>query len=378
MSAPQEIRLDAPIVDAPAGGGGHTVVLPGQTPEGEYILSVLLKRSYDIVHRQRCTRVEKDRKLVPGDMHYDDPMSSSLRFESDYVPIKLATDVVLNGTVYVPGGAEAYTLMAELWLGPVRKYVHVVGDRVARYNGGAEPLFTEPLPFSAMPLRYERAYGGVDIYSDPKVPCVYARNPLGRGFAVQNVPRAVDNLPLPNLEEPTDPLTPARLCAGHFMHWERQPMPCGMGWLHKTWQPRASLAGVLPADRATEQQLRAAYAELLPADQKKTYLDNPLPDIDFRFFNGASAGLALPYLAGNEPVRTINLAPEGTVDFLLPGDAPRIALDIGFGAEEKPPVLHTVMIHMDERQVDLVWRAAFAYPGPEWLPEMTKMEVSIL
>ena len=37
--------------------------------------------------------------------------------------------------------------------------------------------------------------------------------------------------------------------------------------------------------------------------------------------------------------------------------------------------MQTVMIHMDERQVDLVWRGAVPYRGPDWFPEMRKMEV---
>jgi hypothetical protein len=39
--------------------------------------------------------------------------------------------------------------------------------------------------------------------------------------------------------------------------------------------------------------------------------------------------------------------------------------------------LHTVLIRMDQRQVDLVWRGAVPYPGPEWLPEMPRMEVLV-
>jgi len=32
---------------------------------------------------------------------------------------------------------------------------------------------------------------------------------------------------------------------------------------------------------------------------------------------------------------------------------------------------------MEDRQVDLVWRGAVPYPGPDWLPKMKKMEVLI-
>jgi hypothetical protein len=255
--------------------------------------------------------------------------------------------------------------------------VRIFGDRVARFNAGREPSFTEPKPLAKVELRYERAYGGVDIYSDTKVQCAYARNPLGRGFAVTNTKRAVDNLALPNLEDPRDLLTPAKFCPGHFMYWEQQPMPAGFGWFCKAWRPRATWAGIMPADRAFEREMRATYAELLSGEDKKTYLENPLPDMDFRFFNGASSGLVMPYLAGEEDVRLTNLTPDGNLAFRLPGDKPKLGLDIGQGMQEPEVVLHTVMMRPEEGQIDLVWRGAVPYPGPDWLPSMRKMEVSI-
>jgi hypothetical protein len=228
-----------------------------------------------------------------------------------------------------------------------------------------------------MALRYEQAYGGVDIYSDPKVPCVYVRNPLGKGFAVTLEPRAAHRLALPNLEDPADLLTPERMTCGHFMYWERQPMPAGFGWWGKQWQPRGALAGVLPADKAAYQALREAYTKLVPAAVRPLFDQTGLPSMDFRFFNGASPGLALPAMTGEEQVRTWNLAPEGEVSFQLPGDRPRIALDVGFGSQEPAVVLHTVQIRMDDREVDLVWRAAAPYPGPDWLPQMSKTEILV-
>src|SRR5258708_17053813 len=78
------------------------IVLPGQTPQGEHIFGVLVKRTYDIVPGGRCTRATADKKLVPGDVHYDDPINSTVKFESDHVPFKLATDVVLDGRACAP------------------------------------------------------------------------------------------------------------------------------------------------------------------------------------------------------------------------------------------------------------------------------------
>ena len=353
------------------------IVLPGQTPQGEHIFGVLVKRTYDIVPGGGCTRAVADKKLVPGDVHYDDPMNSTVRFESDFIPFKLATDVVLNGRAYAPRGQRVNKLTASLIIGRHRKDVLVFGERVARYNGKQDPVFTDPQPFEIMDLRYERAYGGVDIYSEPKMQCVYPRNHLGRGYVVANTKRSVENLPLPNIEDPNNPLTPARLCVGDFMNWERQPMPQGFGWTMKMWRPRSSYAGVMPADRALEQELRTAYSTLLQPGQRKLYEQTRLPVMDFRFFNGASAGLVVPFLSAAERVRLLNLDAQGDTEFQLPGERPRVGLDIGQGVQEPEIILHTVMIRAEDRQVDLVWRGAVPYPGRDWLPEMKKMEVMI-
>jgi hypothetical protein len=140
---------------------------------------------------------------------------------------------------------------------------------------------------------------------------------------------------------------------------------------------RAKYAGILPADRPTEQEMRQAYAKLLPADQRAAYLKHGIRDMDFSFFQGASRGLAMPYLSGGEEVWTENLSPEGRLHFWLPPDKPRLGLDIGSGLQAPATVMHTVAIHMEERQIDIVWRCAVPYPGRDWLPQMQKMDVSI-
>lgn len=354
---------------------GEKTVLPGQSPQGEYILSVLVKRSYDIRPGAECVRAAEDEPLNAGDVFWDHPMNSSVRYESDFLPFKVGTDVVLNGSAYAPGGA-ALSCAVALQVADRRKVLAILGDRQARYTGGV-PTFTDPVAFTAMPIRYERAYGGIDVYSDVKVPYPYPRNPLGRGFVVRNARASVDGRALPNVEDPAAPLGPENLCLEEYPRWETQPMPSGFGWVPKTWYPRALLAGVMPRDREVEQEMRRAYAQLLPEDQRDMYMKNGFRDMDFRFFSGGSAGQTLPFLQGGETVATENLSPEGRLRFVLPSDRVRIGLDIGEGVQEPAVVLHTVMIRMDEGQIDLVWRGAVPYRGPDWLPEMRKMDVMV-
>jgi hypothetical protein len=350
------------------------MVLPGQAPDGTYILSLLLKRTYDIIADAECVPAESDRRLLPADVYWDEPMNSTVRYETDFIPYKLGVDVVLNGTVHAPGGEPTRMCSASLQFNERRKVLNVIGDRVARYNGG-RPTFTDPTPFLTMQLRYERAYGGTDVFSDPRLPYPYPRNPLGKGFVVRNRPESVDGLALPNMEELGNLLTPEQLCLQDYAAWEQRPYPAGFGWVQKTWLQRGELAGVMPADRPVEQELRRAYAELLPPDQRETYLKHGIRDMDFRFFNGASPGLVMDRVQPGELVSTYNLCPEGELSFRLPSDSPRLGLDIGRGIDEPGVALHTVMIRLDERQVDLVWRSAVPYEGPEWLPKMRKMDV---
>lgn len=367
---------DASTAAALTTPGEHTL-LPGQSPAGEYILSVLVKRTYTIVPDGVCQRAEADRPLLSGDVHWDHAMNSSVRYESDFIPFKVATDVVANGKAYAPGGAATQSCTASLRVADREKTIVVIGDRVAKFTGGATPIVTDPAPFTEMELRYERAYGGTDVYSDLRVPYHYPRNPLGLGFVVANRAASVDNLALPNLEDAEALLSAQDLCLGDYSNWETRPLPAGFGWLPKLWYPRALLAGVLPRDRAIEQQLRGVYARLVPEEHRDAYLKNGFRDMDFRFFSGASTGLTLPYLRGGEMVSTENLSRDGRLSFRLPTETPKVALDIGFGVTEPEVVLQTVMIHTEEGQVDLVWRGATPYQGPDWLPEMRTCDLTI-
>ena len=373
------------------------IMLPGQTPEGHYILSVLVKRTYDITPTGWCVRTQP-KPLIKGDQFYDngDPRAVAMKFETDLIPFKLATDVIFLGKAYAPAGQKVSSLMVSLLITAYReqyrKDLLVIGDRECVYNAPrkvatglfrraqAEPVlptFTDPIPFSEMEIRYERAYGGVDIYSNPDLPAFYPRNLVGKGFVLKNTKQTIQNLALPNLEDPKDLLTPERLLVEDLKNWEHQPMPQGFGWYNKYCYPRAALVGILPADKKYADEMRAVYRQLIPPQQLALYDQTELPVIDFRFFNGASLGLVLPYLWGDEKITLFNLDPQGRKTFSLPSEKPQIVMDIGEGEKVLEVVLHTLTIHNEENQLDMLWRGAMPYPGPEWLPQMKKLLISI-
>jgi hypothetical protein len=358
---------------------GQVAVLPGVDDRGTPIFSVLVKRTYRIVPGQPAVRAEADGPLIAADQYFDggDPETTTVRQESDRAPYKPATDVVVIGQVHAPPGRSLTVTDAGVQVGTHRKVIRAFGDRQCRFRSGRDPVVTEPTPFQTLELRYERAYGGVDRHSDPVMPFYYPRNALGCGVAVNNVREAVEGLRLPNFEDPQDLLTPERIVLGQRTRWNRQPLPQGFGWFPKTAYPRCSFLGAMPGDVVLDEPLREELLGLVPQQQIALARQFRLPRFDVRFQRGASLGLAVPFLAGNEHVILIHLTPDGRLEFDLPNDPPRIMLDISLGENELPPVLHTVCIRPEEGQVDLVWRGAHEYPGTDWLPEMKCLRVVV-
>jgi hypothetical protein len=351
------------------------VVVPGKTESRVPIFSVLLKRTYNINPGHALVRAELTKPFIQVDEYYDDgnPEESTVKYENELTPYKIATDLVCIGKAYTPGGKPAAQIDVSLEVGQHKKIIRVTGDRHCIYRENRVPHFTEPGQFTEMEIRYERSYGGIWMRNDPTRLFPYPRNPMGSGFAIDNVREEVNGLRLPNLEDATDLLTPERVTVGERERWNRQPLPQGFGWFQKTWYPRCSFVGSVPGFVDPDEVMREEVLGLVPKRQIALARQFKLPSFDVRFNNGASLGLALPYLRGDEPIVLTNLTQEGQLRFTLPGDALRIMLDIGLGENELEVVLETVCIRAEDRQVDLIWRGAHQYPGVEWLPEMKRM-----
>ncbi|MBN1980865.1 MAG: DUF2169 domain-containing protein [Chitinivibrionales bacterium] len=371
-------KADVPAVDR----GNHdreavSIILPGQTPAGGPILSVLVKRTYTLIDGGKSIRSPQDRQLSAADVYYEKKMTSSVQFESDFVPFKLKTDIVVNGTAYAPNRKAVEALKASVSVGTIRKEILVIGDRTCHYGSFTGATFSQPKPFTEMPIRYERAYGGVDTVSNPGLPLHYPRNPAGKGFLIKDSRQTLEGLQLPNIEDPLQPLRPDRLCADRYESWPNMPKPQGFGWTAKSWQPRCAAAGTMPGDIKHEEAIRHSYAAGMNKNESAVFEKTRLPVMDFSFFNGASTGLSVPYLKGDEEISLVNLTPSSTFTTGLPGQAPAIRIDIGDGPVEVTAVLQTLLIRMDEHEFDLVWRGAVEYPGMDWLPQMKRMSVFV-
>ena len=354
-------------------------VVHGTDAEGDPIFSLLLKRTYDIDPSGRLSRSAETSELMKTDEYYDrgDPEWATVKFEADLVPFKLLTDVVVIGKAYAPEGCAVPEMQIEIGVAGSRKVIHVFGDRECRHNPERPPTVTDPVPFQMMEVRYERAFGGKDEISDPLTPIVYPRNDLGCGLVLKNLREQVEHLRLPNLEDPSDLLTPDRIVLNDPYRWNSLPLPQGFGWVQRNWYPRSSFVGSMPPYLGPDDVMREEELGLVPKRQIALSRQLKLPSYDPRFNNGASTGLMFPPFTGSETVQLIGLTPSGRLDFALPAERPKLLLDISLGENELDPVLHTVCIRPDEMQVDLVWRGAHPYPGLDWLPQMKRLHAEV-
>lgn len=354
-------------------------IVPGRNDTGEHVFSVIVKRSYRIGANGGVERCDADHPLRLVDEYYDggDPETATVQHESEVAPFKPATDVVVVGKAHAPHGVPTQQMLVGVQVESAMKALVVTGDRYCWHRDGAIPLFTEPEAFVEMELRYERAYGGRDERSMPEVPFVYPRNGLGKGVVLRNVKDAVHGLPLPNIEDVRDVLTPDRVLIEEPERWHLQPLPQGFGWRQRTWYPRCALLGSYPPFLDAGTITMEERLGLVPPDHVALAKQSRLRPLVAQFANGASLGMSFPGLKGNEAISLGGLSKDGLIRFRLPGETPRILLDIGLGEQEPPVALHTVTIRPEDRELDMVWRGAVPYEGPAWLPKMTRLHAEV-
>jgi hypothetical protein len=258
--------------------------------------------------------------------YHGEPGRSSVKFDADLVFTKTTTDIIVIGHAYALNGRPVSQLDVGLLVGPVQKWLRVIGDRPW---DARRPL--SPKPFTKMPLVYERAFGGVDSKSLHTERDWEWRNPIGTGFAVSS-----DNMQgrsLPNIEYPNELIR----------SWKDRPQPAGFGAIASHWQSRAGLAGTYDDKWMRERQ------PLLPED------------FDERFFQCAPQDQQAPsFLRGGESVVLHHLSPGGDLRFTLPKVF--LGFDTRFydGSREihTQRRLHTVILEPDYPRVSLVWHTA--------------------
>ena len=251
-----------------------------------------------------------------GDVPFEGVGEQSLKYPSDFVPFKPRADILLVGTAHAFGGQSVTQLDVAMRVGQFKKVLFIVGDRLWQRRFFLWSRTSAPRTFKAMPLVYERAFGG------PR----YKKNPVGIGF---------DKRQLPNVESKFKPIR----------RRGDRPIPAGFGPISPNWEPRHSKAGT--------------YKGKWLKEQWPWFPD----DFDWSYFNAAPEDQQVDgYLHGDEELELQNLHP------LHPNYRPRMPqlrarafLQVGSPVAE--PEFREVKLNLDTLWIDteterlvLIWR----------------------
>jgi hypothetical protein len=278
----------------------------------------------------RLQPVDPQPPLRLADEHYGDPARSSLRFESDTAIHKPYVDVVINGRAHSPAGRRVGEVMVELQAADIRKRLVVRGDRRRLILG----IASSPEPFVAMPIVYERAYGGCETRTrNPGRNQLHPFNPVGVGFRGVCSADASVKTDFPNVEY-----------AGSRSHTARKS-PAGFGAIARAWSPRRELGGT--------------YNSAWLATQW------PLPphDFDERYYQAAPPDQQSRTVRGGTEFRLVNLTEDGEWRFQLPDVTLPVRLFYDNRRRDEVRLrTDTVWIGPDDRLLFLSQRLALRQP----------------
>ena len=286
---------------------------------------VAVKATFDIGLDGKLSLADEQIPPVLAPVYFGEPGLSSLRYDSDLLAVKPGTDVIVNAHAHAPGGKPVPQVDVTLQVDKLRKTLRVSGPRVYAWSLGFLTC-TSAQPFATQPIRYEWAYGGIDLSDpDPKNHRIDARNPIGKSFMTREA--NLKGQPAHSVEYPSGDAA--------------KMGPAGFGAIDRSWTPRREYAGTY--DDAWEK----AKKPLLP------------DDYDDRFALCAPADqCAAQLLRGGEQVELVNMTPRGALRFQLPKHYFTFATYFGSRREEHRAKLTTVVIAPEEMRLTVVWQTA--------------------
>lgn len=296
---------------------------------GNETLLVVVKGTFDFA--EGASRVAQEQAPVnQADEYFGDPVSTSIQVSTDLLPVRPTTGVTLSGHA-VSANGPVRQMNVGLRIGELQQTAIVRGDRHGFGNVG------NPAPFERIPLTWENAYGGLDdSHDNEKRHDASPDNPVGKGFLAKHSKRSANDIALPNIEHPSQPLTGA---------YQKVPA-IGFGAVPPFWEARRRYAGTY------DDAWKLERCPLLP------------DDFDERFLQAAPAALtAERYFQGNESCILLGMTPEGRVKFDLNARAPTIGIRFVNSAVRSQPKLESVHIDADARQYYVTWKSTVNIQG---------------
>lgn len=290
--------------------------------DGAEIWIVAVRATFQFNEHGEISLAEKQQDVCLAPKYFGEPGKSSLKYDMDLVRVKSGTDILLHASAHAPNGEPATSVDVGWSIGPLSKQLRVIGDRT--YQRGPLGLTpSRPAPFTTLPIRYERALGGL-LATQPDAP----RDPINT-VGVGRAP--ILEGPVPNCE----------FLGESFLSTKAKSLVPGFGPIPCNWPPRVKLAGT--------------YDDAWKKDRQ------PLVPVDFQndYFRCAPADQQVAgFLQGGEEVVLRNLTPEGEVSFQLPRVTLGFTTHIDGGTQQHRAQLHTVILEPDDRRLVMVWQTS--------------------
>ena len=285
-----------------------------QPRAGAFVLTVVCKATYTLRPVESPLAPDQDPPNELDD-HWNDDERWSLHGVCDLSPFKPRADVFLVGHAHAARGQPVSSLTVRMIVGDVDKSIEVHADRA--WTQDAQLL--EGPRFTRMPLRYERAGGGL-----------MTSNPVGMRPDAR--PDSYGRVPVPNLQPP----------GYHLARPGDAIPPVGLGPIAPAWPGRAA----------------KLYGYAAGWDHR-TGLAQPLPQgLDPGFFNVAPPDQQTTELRSDERIVLEYLHPEfERLVTSLSGPSPLAVVERA-GAAPQTLFLccDTLSIDTDRGVCSLVWR----------------------
>ena len=351
----------------------HTIKqVSGTNDKKKPVLAVIVKQTYTIDKEGKCTLAAEQMPLAEDVVMYSHN-NAILQADLDLYVQKDYTDVVVKGSAKNYDNQSQF--VAEIILGKTRHSIAVQGNQKVYLDDRNRIQFSEIEKVETVPLRYDFAYGGkdteaekqmqmppaellasmpdIDLYSDS--PFRYPRNPEGKGYLVEKSKAMIEQLEIPNLQDPDHLLTPGNILVGDYNRWIEMPIPYATDWVNPAWVPRIIYTGLIEYPQTKIAGVKEIEKRWVALDlyNKK----DPAKDFNFRFFNGGHYALQTQL---DNPVREctlINIHPVNKkFTIRLPDIRPKIWVDGRKGTlKETIPVMHSIIIEPDENRLSIVW-----------------------
>jgi hypothetical protein len=372
--------------DLPKGDPSTTSqLLSGHAPTGEPVVSVVFGMVFDVL-AGRCAAkrgftIQQELAHAPADVASRLTRPSLLTRDVDTYVWRNLTDLVIRGTARSERRVESLEVKLTVTGSqkPFERRIAVTGDRVLDEGPSGLTLST-PVPFTEMPMRYDKAYGGTDevaeaMFEDAEYLQMlrlaagddaaeiseysYPRNPAGKGYAI--APQSLVELPWPNLEFPEERLSPTlEAVVRPRTEWGLRPYPAAFDWFPHGWFPRCAFFADFPETHDGGYPPRELELGLFkPGEERLSWFDRPKAS----FANGAHPYLARRRFRGDEAISVTHMSKDGrTFEAKLPEMKPRVAFRfLGQTRNVVDASLDLVLLDTDASELTMLWRATMMH-----------------